>query len=155
MAGDNSVYAAQNGILYNKAKTTLLCCPQGLSGSFTIPENVTAVGDYAFAYCGSLTGITIGGNVGSIGKYAFYSCANLEEISVPGNVKTMGENAFHYCNRIKKIVLNEGLITIGSEAFVLNNALDTGIGRLSMWRREIKIMHRRMVFYMTGIRPSC
>lgn len=128
VAGDNSVYAAQDGILYNKAKTTLLCCPQGLSGSFTIPENVTAVGDYAFAYCGSLTGITIGGNVGSIGKYAFYSCANLEEISVPGNVKTIGENAFHYCNRIKKIVLNEGLITIGSEAFVLNNVLDTGIG---------------------------
>lgn len=127
VSGDNPNYASQDGILYNKGKTTLLRCPQGFSGNFTIPENVAAVGDYAFAYCGRLTGVTITGNVAGLGKYVFYSCWSLEEITIPGNVKTIGENAFHYCNRIKKIVLQEGVETIDSEAFRLNNVLDTEI----------------------------
>lgn len=127
VSGENPNYASQDGILYDKGKTTLLRCPQGFSGNFTIPENVAAVDNYAFAYCGKLMGVTITGNVAGLGKYAFYSCGSLEEISIPGNVKIIGENAFHYCNRIKKIVLEEGVEAIGPEAFVLNNVLDTEI----------------------------
>ena len=127
VSGENPNYASQDGILYDKGKTTLLRCPQGFSGNFTIPENVAAVDNYAFAYCGKLMGVTITGNVAGLGKYAFYSCGSLEEISIPGNVKTIGENAFHYCNRIKKIVLEEGVEAIGPEAFALNNVLDTEI----------------------------
>ena len=37
----------------------------------TIPDSVTSIGQYAFAYCSSLTSINIPNSVTSIGKYAF------------------------------------------------------------------------------------
>ena len=46
---NNPNYSSQNGILYNKEKTSLIFAPQGLSGSITIPNGVTSIGDYAFS----------------------------------------------------------------------------------------------------------
>jgi len=39
----NNVYSSDNGILYNKAKTTLIQCPVGKTGAVTIPNSVTSV----------------------------------------------------------------------------------------------------------------
>ncbi len=46
-----------------------------------IPDNVTAIKDYAFYYCRSLTSVTIGNSVTSIGDSAFYNCFSLTSIS--------------------------------------------------------------------------
>ena len=37
----NSYYSSSDGILYNKDKTKLIRCPQGKTGSVTIPGSVT------------------------------------------------------------------------------------------------------------------
>jgi hypothetical protein len=74
VAAANTAYSAQDGILYNKNKTTLMCVPQANSGSLTnLPSTLTSIGDGAFAFCTGLAGVTIPGSVTSIGEAAFVS----------------------------------------------------------------------------------
>lgn len=46
-----------------------------------IPDSVTSIEQYAFAYCKSLTSITIGNGAPSIGNGAFQDCTSLSEIT--------------------------------------------------------------------------
>ena len=47
----NSNYSAVDGVLYNKLGNTLILYPAGKTGNFTIPNNVTSLGNYAFTDC--------------------------------------------------------------------------------------------------------
>ena len=76
---DNTVFCSQDGILYNKELTELLCCP-GKKTSVTIPNSVTSIGDYAFYGCSGLTSVSIPNSVTSIGDYAFDGYCSLEMI---------------------------------------------------------------------------
>jgi hypothetical protein len=95
----NSTYSSENGVLYNKAKTTLIRYPQGKTGaSFSIPAGVTSIGSDAFYYCTGLTSITIPASVTSIGDYAFSYCTSLTSVTFEtGSSITddnFGNNAF-------------------------------------------------------------
>ncbi len=119
VAEENPSYASQDGILYNKEKDILLCCPGGkISGAFTIPENTKEIGNEAFWDCKGLTDITITKNVARIGDWAFDSLP-LAQVEIPGNVKNIGECAFFNCDKLAKVTLSEGIETIGSGAFTL------------------------------------
>ena len=73
VAVDNPNYRSMGSLLLNKNGTVLVAAPTA-SGDFTIPNNVTSIGNYAFNSCSSLTSITIPDSVTSIGNYAFNSC---------------------------------------------------------------------------------
>lgn len=61
-----------DGILMDAAGKTLLLYPARRAGAdLVIDENVTAIADYAFAYCQNLRSITIGTQVEMIGNHAF------------------------------------------------------------------------------------
>ena len=61
-----------DGILMDAAGKTLLLYPARRAGAdLVIDENVTAIADYAFAYCQNLRSITIGTQVETIGDHAF------------------------------------------------------------------------------------
>ena len=77
----NTTYSSDNGVLFNKDKTTLLLCPNGKLGTYIIPVNTEGIDDNAFYGCAGLTSITIGENVTSIGNSAFYNCTALTEIN--------------------------------------------------------------------------
>jgi uncharacterized repeat protein (TIGR02543 family) len=77
---DNTSYSSINGVLFNKAKTTLLQYPRGKQGAYTIPNSVTSIGERAFYGCRSLTSITIPNSVISIGLRAFEGCTGLTSI---------------------------------------------------------------------------
>jgi hypothetical protein len=74
---DNSVYSSVDGVLFNISQTTLILCPSGKAGSYTIPNSATDIGSYAFQYCTSLTSVTIPDSVTSIAGYAFAYCTSL------------------------------------------------------------------------------
>ena len=70
----------------------------------TIPESVTSIGDYAFAWCTSLTNITIPGSVTSIGVSAFRGCTALTSIIIPDSVTFIDSSAFYDC---ENLIFNE------------------------------------------------
>jgi len=56
----NANYKSVDGILYNKAGTTLIQYPQAKTGStFTVPSSVTTIGNYAFSCAVNLNVLTI------------------------------------------------------------------------------------------------
>jgi len=81
----NQNYASVDGVLFNKAVTGLIHFPQGKGGSYTIPNTVTKIDNFAFSNRNGLTSVTIPANVASIGTDAFFGCSSLTSISVDQN----------------------------------------------------------------------
>jgi len=85
--------------------------------SITLPDSVTAIGDYAFFGCNGLTTFTIPHNVTTIGKYAFAYCTGLTSIELPCVLTTIGDYALKDCSGITNIVIPENVTSIGDFAF--------------------------------------
>ncbi len=114
---DNSNYASDNGILYNKAMTTLICCPGGKSGSLTIPSSVTSIEGAAFQMCHLLTSVTIPNSVTSIGGAAFYNCDSLTNVNIPDGITTIEVLTFYHCSDLNTITIPYGVTSILDDAF--------------------------------------
>jgi len=91
--GANPDYASAGGVLFDKAMTTLLQCPGGLAGSYTIPNGVINLANNAFLYCFLLSGVTIPNTVISIGDWAFSNCG-LTNATIPASVTNLSMRAF-------------------------------------------------------------
>lgn len=83
---NNEYYCAQDGILFNKAQTTLILYPsQKTDSTYAIPASVTYLADFAFYACNHLTSLTIpatvdveiGYSVGGQGGGSILDCDNL------------------------------------------------------------------------------
>ncbi|MBR1752190.1 MAG: leucine-rich repeat protein [Ruminococcus sp.] len=96
---ENTNYSSTEGVLYNKDKTILLCCPGGKS-SLAIPDSVTSIGNSAFFECMNFTNITIPDSVTNIGDEAFSGCESLISIIIPNSVICIGENVFEFCDNV-------------------------------------------------------
>ncbi len=83
---NNTAYASQDGILYNKAKTKIIHIPSDITGSVIIPNGVTSIDVQAFHDCSLLTSITIPNSVTSIGVQAFDGCQKLATIKFAGTI---------------------------------------------------------------------
>ena len=116
VAGDNLNYASAGGILFNKAMTTLVQCPPLLTGSYTIPNSVTNIGDYAFIYS-RLSSVTIPNSVIGIGVESFWNVGNLTTVAIPDSVTSIGDFAFYACYGLKSVTLGSGVASIGYWAF--------------------------------------
>lgn len=68
-----------------------------------IPDEVVAIGNYAFTLCSKITEITIPKTVKSIGHNAFWHCANLNSVKIPYSVINIDDNAFEDCPKLKTI----------------------------------------------------
>ena len=80
----NTAYKDINGVLFNKAGTLLHTYPTGKTGSYTIPNGVTSIGECAFYFCVGLTSVTIPSSVTSIGFEAFDGCSALTDVYYTG-----------------------------------------------------------------------
>ena len=104
---NNAKYSDIDGILFNKDKTELICYPRKKKDtSYTIPNSVTSIGDYAFDGCHNLTSITIPDNAESIGDNAFWNCDKLTSITIPDSVTSIGDNAFTCCYSLTSITVD-------------------------------------------------
>ena len=90
---------------------------KGTLTSYTIPNDVTSIRKYLFAYFNGLTSVNIPNSVTEIGDSAFESCSSLTSITIPGSVTTIGNNAFRTCTRLASFTIHNGVTTIGSMTF--------------------------------------
>lgn len=98
----NTAYSSVNGVLFNKEKTKLIRYPIGKADtSYSIPDGVTSIGDYAFSWCSSLTSITIPDGVTIIDRNAFQYCRSLTSITIPDSVTYISAEAFDGCDSLK------------------------------------------------------
>ena len=114
---NNPSYTSLNGVLFNKGKTELIKYPEGKEGSYTIPNSVTSIEDWAFYSCEGLTSITIPNSVTSIGNEAFWDCDGLTSVTIPNSVTSIGENAFYNCDDLTSVTIGNSVTSIGNYAF--------------------------------------
>jgi hypothetical protein len=90
----NHAYSSVDGVLFNNNQTTLVEYPGGLTGSYTISNSVSSVGDSAFMWCTNLTSATIPDSVTHIGNEAFGACLSLSNVYFQGNAPSFGLDVF-------------------------------------------------------------
>lgn len=114
--GDGN-YSSQDGVLYNKDKSTLVAYPQNKAGkSFKAPESVTEIAQSAFAKAQNLKKVELP-NVKVIKSYAFEDCAALSSVTLSDDLTEIGSDAFYSCMKLKSLRVPASLETIGTCAF--------------------------------------
>lgn len=106
---NNPAYGSVDGVLFNRSLTTLIQCPGGQTGNYTIPRGVTNIADEAFSYCTSLTSVTIPDSVITIGAFAFYKCTSLISVTIPDSVITIGAAAFGSCHHLPGVTIPDSV----------------------------------------------
>ena len=135
---ENANYSSENGILFNKDKTKLICYPAGKKdSSYSIPDSVTSIGLLAFAYS-SLTSITIPDSVTSISGSAFGNCTSLTSVTIPNGVTSIGDNAFNNCTSLTSVTIPDSITSIGSGAFsgctsLTSATIGNGVTSIGSW----------------------
>ena len=103
---NNPAYMSQDGILYDKNKKELICCPGGKTGNITILEGMTSIGQDAFSGCSSLTSIELPAGLTSIRYWAFSGCSSLTSIELPASLTSIDDDVFSGCNSLKEIMVD-------------------------------------------------
>jgi len=121
---NNSEFFAQDGILYDKLKTRIICIPKAIKGDVNIPYGVTEIGECAFESRINLTGIFIPDSVTEIGGGAFYGCENLTSVRLSENITKLTNYKSSYamgffknCISLERITIPESVTEIGDYTF--------------------------------------
>ncbi len=141
---NNKFYHAENNCLIETSSKTLV---RGCVNS-KIPADgsVTAIGQYAFDFCGfktltipdcvteimgyafyfsKLESVVIGNGVKNIPEAAFFRNPNLSSVTIGNSVESIGRDAFTGCLALKEITLPDNAKTIETEAFYQCYNLET------------------------------
>ena len=84
----------------------------------SIGINVTAITDYAFGSCKSISLVSIPSSITSIGQSAFTGCSSLLSATIPIGITVLGANAFNSCVNLAFISIPIGITTLGTSAFI-------------------------------------
>lgn len=121
---NNQNYSSENGILFNKDKTIIMCYPAGKTETeYTIPNSVTFIYGEAFYGCRKLVSVTIPTSVTKIGHSAFEGCWNLTNITIPNSVVYLGSHSFASCISLNQVAVPKEVKFIGAGAFNLCGTL--------------------------------
>ena len=135
-------YDIKDGVLLSSNGNLLLMDEK--TGSLTIPDRVTAIGEGAFTNLEGLKTIIIpstvkrieqnafknnttlenviiqekdGQGVEYIGTGAFYGCSNLKTINLPDTITTIDARCFRNCTKINNVKLPSNLKTLDTQTF--------------------------------------
>ena len=125
----NTAFCAEDGVLYDKAKTTIVYWPAKKEiGDYVIPSTIKYLGGEAFSNNQSLTSVTIPASIISISPGAtiqgnivgtFASCKNLKTVNFEEGFTPTVIPAYYFCNcsSLSEIDLPDTVKEIGTSAF--------------------------------------
>lgn len=115
-SGDG-IYSSENGILYNKDKSTIILYPQAKTDKkYKAPKSVKEIGQSAFYHCKYLETADISG-VEVLKDYAFEGCEKLKKVKLSKNLTQIGADAFYGCKALTSLRFYDKLTYIGEGAF--------------------------------------
>lgn len=124
VTGSNRYFSTTDGVLFDKAKETLLAYPtKKIDTQYILPSGVKRIEDYAFANAKNLLSINFPADesLTSIGDYAFNNCSKLIGVEIPASVEVIGERAFYMeeLSQLRNLTFGHESILqqIGKEAF--------------------------------------
>ena len=104
---ENPAYKSDGGVLYAEHPQVLISFPpKHAKKTYKILKGTLEIGDFAFAACVRLTGVTLPDSLISIGNGAFEGCEQLKSISIPNGVTSVGSWAFSECASLKNVSLS-------------------------------------------------
>lgn len=126
----NTAYSSENGVLFNKDKTTLIQYPIGKKEtSYTIPNSVTSMGQ-VFSDCKALTEINVEtGNTAYSSENGVlfnkdkslliqYPIGKKEtSYTIPNSVTGIIEHAFRGCSTLAQVIISSSMTIISDQAF--------------------------------------
>jgi hypothetical protein len=112
----NAVYASSGGVLYDKDKKKLICCPAG-KNSVSVEGSVREIVFYSFSGCSLLNSISIPDEVTRIGFGAFSGCSGLSYIQLPGMLEDIEGGSFDGCTALTNITIPASVMNVQSMAF--------------------------------------
>ena len=101
---ENIYFSSKDGVLFNKEKTILLCCPSGKMGDYEVPPSVTTIGEYGFYYCRLIDKISLPLSLTELRTGAFHLCTKLHTLLLPPHLSTLGEGVFNSCDALNALV---------------------------------------------------
>ncbi|MBR3134277.1 MAG: leucine-rich repeat protein [Clostridia bacterium] len=113
------------------------------NGTLTVPENVTRIGEGAFANVEGLKTIIIPGTVKTIGINAFRNNTTLERVIMLEGVENIENNAFNSCINLKEIVFPNSITNIDAYAMIYCSSLDN------------VVLPSNLIELKTGVFNSC
>lgn len=118
VSDDNNNYSSEGGVLFNKDKTTLIRCPEGITvSSYAVPDGVTSIDRGAFSKCTNLKEIIIPDSVTAIDGSAFFGCSSLENITLSNEIEKIEDGTFSGLSNLESVIIPEGVQHIGNKAF--------------------------------------
>ena len=91
--------------------------------SITIPDNVTLIKHRAFEGCSGLTSIAIPENVTEIESWAFYGCSSLKSVIIPGSINLISNGVFQECSSLTSVTIPNSVTSIKAQAFYYCSSL--------------------------------
>jgi len=117
------------GIPAGATKIRAYCFTEGarsdiLKGSFIIPEGVTEIGRYAFAYT-NIEEVSLPTTLTSLLAYAFNNCIYLTHLELPNGVTDIQSYTFQNASELTSITFGNALTKIQTANFRVNNKLQS------------------------------
>lgn len=114
---DNENLTVIDGVLYNHQLSSVIRCPQMVSGKIVLPHTIKKIDAYAFEWCTEIESVELPEGCVFIGNSAFSTCENLSDVILPKTMEYIDTSAFSYCNSIKSISIPDNVYYLGKYAF--------------------------------------
>lgn len=102
VSAENANYSSEDGVFYNKDKTVLIRYPAAKGdASFTTPQSVAAIEEYAFDENKKLSGIRLSG-VKQI-LWGGFSYTGIKDVTISSDIEEIGEFAFFESNGLENV----------------------------------------------------
>lgn len=121
----NSNFICQDGVIYTAdGKEVVQYLAGRPSSTYTFPNSIEKIKEYAFWGASNLTGVSISPKVKEIPEYAFSNCPGLSSVIIPNSVTNIRAYSFADCVNLRSVIIPRSVGYIDDLAFYMSNGVD-------------------------------